>query len=204
MKVVTLKTEPRDPKGKGGARRARRAGQLPGVVYGEGRPPRHVAVGMREFVRAVEHGARVLDLDLEGVGASRVLLKDLQYDALGRRMVHADFLRLHPEHELTIGIPLDLIGTPKGIADGGILTVLREVVQIRCLPTHIPEKIEVQMAPLGLGESLHPRDVELPPNVALAEDPDDVLLTISVPRGIETDEDADEAAADEAGAAAAG
>ncbi len=204
MKVVNLSAKPREPSGTRGARRMRRGEHVPGVVYGEGRPPRHVAVETREFVLALERGARVIDLDMEGVGASRVLLKDVQYDALGRKVLHADFVRLHPDHELTIGVPIEFRGTPAGVNEGGILVVQRDNLQVRCLPRNIPDQFEVELSGLALGESLHASDIPLPENVSLADEPTATMVTVSVPRGLTADEQAaEDAAAAEALEAAA-
>ena len=195
MKVVTVTAKPRDPGGKSVARRMRRNGELPGVVYGEGREPRHISVGMHQFSQALAGGARVLDLELDGVGASRVLLKDLQYDAMGRRLVHADFLRLHPDHKLELAVPIDFIGTPVGVAAGGILMVVQDNVTVRCLPRHIPERLEYELTPLELGATLHASDIALPDEVELAGDPNAVVVNVVVPRG-QADDDAGDGESD--------
>ncbi len=189
MKVVTLSAEPREDTGSAVARRFRRAGRLPGIIYGEGVEPRSVTLTMRDFSRALEDGARVLDLVMEGVGEARVLLKDVQWDALGRRLLHADFLRLSPDKEIELAVPVDFVGVPKGLSAGGIVAVTSNYITLRCLPTNIPEKVVVTMTELGLGESLYARDVELPENVALAVDPDSVVVTCAAPRGTEDDDE---------------
>jgi len=199
MKVVTLKAQQREARGTGEARRVRHAGGIPAVVYGEGGVPSHITVDTKSFRHAVEHGARVIDLEFEGSDASRVLLKDLQYDALGAKLLHADFLRLSPDHAIELSVPVDLFGTPRGVQEGGVLTVLSSTVTIRCLPRDIPEGITYEVAGIGLGDLLKAGDLTLPEGVELVDDIDTVLLSVTVPRGLKgegEDGDAEEEGAD--------
>src|SRR5438132_13984558 len=119
MKVVSLKSESRQGSGKADARRSRAAGKVPAIVYGEGRPAESIALSTHEFRLAVSHGARVIDLEDGSAPAQRVLLSEVQYDALGMNPVHADFLRMDPNHEITLAVPIEFEGAPKGRADGG-------------------------------------------------------------------------------------
>src|ERR1043166_8496798 len=104
MKVVTLKSEARGATGKSEARRARRAGKVPCIVYGEGKAPETISLGAHEFRMAVGAGARVIDLETGGSPTQRVLLSEVQYDALGMNPVHADLLRMDPTHEITLAV----------------------------------------------------------------------------------------------------
>jgi len=196
MKVVTLKAENRESLGSPESRRARRAGRLPVAVYSDGNDAAHITVDMRTFRHLLEHGARVIDLDEAG-STSRVLLKDVQFDALGRKLLHADFLRLSADKEIVLAVPLALEGTPKGVMEGGTLTTLRATVDVKCLPEDIPASIEVEISGLLLGESLKASDVMLPENVALATDPDAVMLTVAIPRGQKDEDEDDEEGAEE-------
>ena len=198
MKVVTLKALEREPGGSAGARRTRRAGQMPAVVYGEGEIPSHITVDSATFRHAVESGARVIDLDNEEGADTRVLLKDLQYDALGLKLLHADFLRLSANTKIALAVPLELLGTPKGVQQGGVLTVQSGTVTLRCLPADIPENVAIDVSAMEMGESVKAGDVTLPENVELADDADQVLFTVAVPRGLKGQ------AADEDGEAEAG
>src|SRR5688572_16341203 len=100
MKVVSLKMEAREGTGTRLARRMRAAGKVPAIVYGEGRTPESIALSARDFRQAVVARARVIDLELDGSAAQRVLLAEVHYDALGVNPVHADFLRMDPNHEI--------------------------------------------------------------------------------------------------------
>ena len=182
MKVVTLKCEPREQTGTTQARRVRRDGKVPAIVYGEGRDPEKVAIAGHEFRMAVDGGARVIDLTAEGRAVERVLLAELQWDALGVELIHADFKRLDPAHEIRLGVPIEFEGAPKGLADGGVLTILRGTLAVRCLPKDIPEKFTVDVSAMELGDSIPAGKIPLPEGVKLAEDPHDTIVTCAIPR----------------------
>lgn len=188
MKVVTLKAHVRESLGSAESRRARRQGRLPVAVYSAGDAAAHITVDMRTFRHALDHGARVIDLDEEG-NTSRVLLKDVQFDALGMKLLHADFLRLSSDKEVDLAVPLDLQGTPKGVMAGGTLTVQSSSVTVRCLPANIPEAIPVDVSELEMGSSLTASEVSLPEGAALVTDPGAVLLIVMVPRGLKGDDE---------------
>ena len=202
MKVLTLTAQERESLGSSDSRRARRDGRLPVAVYSEGAAAAHITVDMRTFRRALDEGARVIDLDEAG-STSRVLLKDVQFDALGRKLLHADFLRLRSDKEIELAVPLTLEGTPKGVIAGGTLTILRATVDVRCLPANIPEAIELDVSDIALGASVTAREITLPESVALATDPGAVMITVAIPRGLsDDDEDGDDETAEGDDAAA--
>ena len=182
MKVVSLKSEVRSETGKGGARRSRAQGKVPAIVYGEGKPPETITLPQHEFKMAVDAAASVIDLDIAARGVERVLLSEVQFDPLGMNVVHADFLRMDPEHEISLSIPIDFEGTPKGLALGGVLTILRDSLTVRCLPRDIPERFTVDVAHLELNTSIPAGTIPLPPGVKLALDPHDTIVTCAIPR----------------------
>lgn len=204
MKVIKLESQKRESAGKGSARQARREGRLPCVMYGEGAPATAIEVDLREFRLAVQKGARVIDL-IDGGDTNRVLLKDVQYDALGRKLLHADFLHVHPDREITLAVPVRLRGVPRGVLKGGVLAAQRKAIEIRCLPGHLPEQFDLDVTDLGLGGALTASDVPLPENVTLSEEPDAVVATIVIPRGVGgDDEEAEEGEGAEGEATAEG
>jgi len=190
MKVVTLESRARESDGTRAARRVRREGRIPAVVYGEGKAPDHVSIPAAEFRRAVESGTRVVDLEVGAPEPLRVLLTDVQYDSVGLKLLHADFLRLDPNHAITLRIPIKFEGAPKGLAEGGVLTVQRDVISVRCLPKDIPESITIDVSSLELGESFEASEVALPEGVALAEDAHDVIVGCTVPKAAKAEEPA--------------
>ena len=205
MKVVKLTSDVRSASGSRGARRSRREGRVPAVIYGEGKAPQHVAVAGHEFRRAVDAGARVIDLAIGATEPERVLLTDVQFDAMGLRLIHADFRRMDPAHEITLRVPVSFEGAPKGLADGGVLTILRDVIAVRCLPRDIPEGFRIDVSGLALGESVEAGKVPLPEGVKLAEDAHDVIVGCTLPKLVKVEEPtaAEAAVAAEAAATAA-
>jgi large subunit ribosomal protein L25 len=201
MKVVSLKSEPRNETGKSGARRARRGGNVPAIVYGEGKAPENIALPQHEFRMAVDAGARVIDLAVGARAAERVLLSEVQFDALGMNLLHADFRRMDPDHEITLAVPIDFEGAPKGLADGGVLTILRVTLEIRCLPRDIPERFLVDVSGMELNTTISAGAIPLPAGVKLAEDAHDTICTCAIPRvKVEETATAAEAAAAEGAA----
>lgn len=203
MKVVQIQCETRSPGGTGKARAARRGGSVPCVVYGEKKDPEHLALPAKQFRAAVDAGARVIDLS-RGGSSERVLLKDVQWDALGGAVVHADLLRMDPAHEITLRIPITFDGVPKGAAEGGVLQIMRDTIAVRCLPKDIPEGVTVSVATLGLNEAIDAGKVALPSGCKLGEDAHDTIAVCRVPKVEKAPEPAAaDAAAPAEGAAAA-
>lgn len=182
MKVVSLKSEIRTETGKGGSRRSRRLGKVPAIIYGEGKPPEAIALPQHEFRMAIDAGARVIDLDMAARGVERVLLSELQFDPLGMNLIHADFLRMDPEHEITLAIPIDFEGAPKGLAEGGVLTILRDTLEVRCLPRDIPDHFLVDVSGMELNTTISAGAIPLPAGVKLAEEAHDTIVTCAIPR----------------------
>ncbi|MDQ7843897.1 MAG: 50S ribosomal protein L25 [Armatimonadota bacterium] len=192
MDRITLEAKRRDALGKGAVRRLRLAGQIPGVVYGRGMEPVPVAVEARQLRSALrtQAGMNVLiDLAIgDGASASRtVMIKELQRDVFRKETItHVDFYAIDLAEKVEAHVPIVFKGQARGVADeGGTFAVhLREVI-VECLPTQIPEHIEVDISPLGLGDSLHVRDLAIPAEATLISEPDEVVATVVAPRAEE-------------------
>ncbi|MDR7555701.1 MAG: 50S ribosomal protein L25 [Armatimonadota bacterium] len=200
MERVALKAQVRDGVGKGAARALRRQGMVPGVLYGQGRAPRPVAVDARalEAVLHTHAGRNVLiDLELVGNGGepTTVMVKEVQRGLFRHEPIHVDFHAVSLTETLQTHVPVVLKGTPKGVAEGGTIEHhLREVL-VECLPTQIPDSIEVDVSALGVGRSLHVRDLTPPEGVRLLTPADEVVITVVAPRVHEEAPAAAEAAA---------
>jgi large subunit ribosomal protein L25 len=206
MERVTLEAKTREGVGKNQARRLRHDGQIPGIVYGRGREPLPIAVDAKALGAALhtQAGRNVL-IDLAiGNGdrrAETVMIKELQRDIFRRDISHVDFYAIDLTHTLETPIPITFVGQAAGIADGGVFEVhLREVV-VRCLPTQIPERFEVNISAMGVGDALHVRDLVVPAQVTVVTPPEEVVATVVVPKVVE--EVTPAAATPEAGAPAA-
>ena len=200
MPVIPLPGTRRGEVGKGAARKARAAGRIPGVLYGHGQEPVALSVSAREFELAVrkQGGNPIIGLDLEG-GEHTALIRGVQYDPLTHDIIHLDFLRISLTEAIEIEVPIKLVGLPVGVKDGGgILEPIVRELKVRCLPTAIPQSIEVDVTALNIGDSVHVRDIVVPEATVLTDA--DVTLATVVPPTVQ----AEEKPAEEAAAAAAG
>jgi large subunit ribosomal protein L25 len=187
MAVVALSGQRRERLGKGGARTARREGQIPGVLYGHGEVPVPVSVGARDFdlaLRGHKGGNPIVNL---AVGGSQytALIRDVQYDPLTHGILHLDFQHISLTETIEVKVNVHLTGIPTGVKDGGgiLETILREI-EVRCLPTAIPASIDADVSALNIGDSIHVRDLSVP-NVEILADPDATVATVVPPTVME-------------------
>ncbi len=164
MEIATLQAETREAGGTRAARRLRRQGKVPAVIYGHGQSPENVAVSARDLSNLLEHGAHVLQVSVEGQNR-QVLIKDVQFDHLGTDPVHVDFTHVDLAERVHVSIPLEFRGTPVGTHEGGVLDHGLVDLEVECLVTEIPESIRVNVADMKLGDLLHVRDLELSESV---------------------------------------
>jgi large subunit ribosomal protein L25 len=187
MAVISLKGQRREGLGKGGARKARAAGQIPGVLYGHGEDPVPVAVGTRDFQLALHHhegGNAIVNLALAG-GEHTALIRDVQYDPINHAILHLDFQRISLTEEVEVSVAVHLIGTPVGVKDGGgILEHIVREVECRVLPTAIPGSIDVDVTALNIGDSVHASDLKHA-GVTILTDPEATIATVVPPTVME-------------------
>ena len=178
--TVVLVAQERKEHGTRAARRLRRNGQVPGVVYGHKEATVPITVPGDELTKAIRHGARIIDIK-QGEGIQRALIKDLQWDPLGHDILHVDFTRISKDEKIELRVRLELRGTAPGVTGGGILSQALHEVTVVCLPEAIPDSIRVNIGALQIGDSLHVRDLTLPEGVAIKGDPDAVVIHIAAP-----------------------
>lgn len=189
MEIVKLPVSLREGRGSAESRRMRRSGQLPGILYGLKRDPIALSVDSHVFELAFERGQRVFDLSLDGSEKRRIaLLKDVQHNAVGDRVLHVDFLRVDEEADTEVSVALNFEGQPQAVS-GATLEVIRAEIEVRCKPRSIPEKVDVVLSGLQVGDTITAAEVTLPEKVELATEPDTVLVTFNVHHGkAETEE----------------
>jgi large subunit ribosomal protein L25 len=175
MEIRNLPIEPRTPKGSAEARRARRSGKVPAVVYGLGRDPYACQIDRHEFERELQSGNRTFKLGT-GTKAEAALLQEVQYDALGIDIVHIDFKRIDLAAKVKVLVALHFVGQPEAVA-GAVLDHVNSDVYVECLPTAIPKAIEVPVAGLKINEHLEAKDVKMPEGVTLADDPNKTIAS---------------------------
>lgn len=178
MRKGAMAAESRQAGTKGSVHRLRREGRIPGIVYGGGAAPVAVSVGERDLQTALRTGVRVLDLQF-GADSVQAVLKDVDYDHLGDRLIHVDFQRIVQGASIELRVPLVFRGTPVGLKDGGVFNVLHDTLLISCQPEDMPDPIEIDVAALAMGQSVHVREIALPPGVKAVEEGDSVVAVVT-------------------------
>jgi large subunit ribosomal protein L25 len=200
--VNTLKATARPKSGKGATRAERRAGRIPGVIYGNNQPPLTISVDDKELRQRILAGrflTTLFDIDLEGK-KHRVIPRDFHLDPVRDFPVHVDFMRLGEGATIRVSVPLHVVGaeTAPGVKRGGTVNIVTHTIDIECAVDNIPQYIEADVSSLEISYSLHLSDVKLPTGVKSLSREDATLVTIVPPSGY-----AEEQKAAAAGAAAA-
>lgn len=183
MERVSVKAVVRPTVGKSAAKRVRKDGLVPAILYGKARAPVPLAVGRKDLLAAIQRGGRnvLIDLRIARNGdeeSDTVMIADVQRDHLRHEILHVDLHHVSLTEKLVVHVPVVLVGTPEGVASGGILEHhLREVV-VRCLPTQIPDRLTVDVSRLRIGDSLHVRDLPVAEGVEVVTPPDEVLASV--------------------------
>ena len=158
-------------------KRLRDSGFVPGVVYGHKEAVIPVTLPKKELTNHIDHGAHLFDLALDGK-SEKVLVKEVQYDHLGLEILHIDFARVSLDEKVEVTVALELKGTPKGEAEGGVLQQIISELEIECLVTDIPEVIRHNVSDLEKDAVLHIKDLKLPPGVRVLQDEDLIVATV--------------------------
>ncbi|MBW3660997.1 MAG: 50S ribosomal protein L25/general stress protein Ctc [Gemmatimonadetes bacterium] len=193
----------RDETGKGAARSLRREGKVPGVVYGHGEDSVPVTVEVGELMRLTQSVSvenTIVDLsveDLDGGESYKVLVREIQRHPFKREFVHVDFFRVAMDEKIHVDVPVTLIGIPTGVKDrGGVLEHMLRELEVYCLPGSIPEKVEIDVSHLDIGDSIHVGEIELP-DVEVLTDADRSIVAVLAPTVIEEPEEEEELPEDE-------
>jgi len=177
----------RSTKGKNEARRLRAAGKIPAVLYGaskagEAPAPEPVAVDPKPFMRILHSKSglnTLITLKLQGAGESRVLVKNVQLDPVTHHPLHADLYRVNMDRKITVTVPILLKGDSRGVKqDGGVLDFVHREIEVETLPANIPDSIAVDVSDLGIGDSVHVRDLAANAAWTPLSDPDMMLVHI--------------------------
>jgi len=187
MDAVEITIERRDGTGKGPNRRLRRSGTVPAVFYGPKRSTVHINVNAAEFEKKLLHleGSHLIRL-LHGAGDAELhdkmaLLREKQVHPVTGLVLHADFYEVDLTERLVVSVPIHFVGKAAGVVVGGILQPILREIEVECLPTEIPEFIEVDVSPLGIHEAIHVSAITLPAGVTPVGDPTRTVVTVVPP-----------------------
>ena len=177
VQSAQVAAKPRSELGSRQNKRLRDAGFVPGVIYGHKEAVVPITLPKKELVGHLEHGAHVFDVSLDGK-SEKVLVKEVQYDHLGIEVLHVDFARVSLDEKVEVTVPVELKGTPKGEADGGVLQQIIAELEIECLVTEIPDAIRHNVSEMAKDDVLHIKDLKLPPGVKVLQDEDLIVATV--------------------------
>lgn len=178
--MVTLVAEAREGSGTQMAKRLRRKGMVPAILYGHKEETISLALPLEAFESAVRHGARVVDLQTPGK-VEKALISEIQWDHLGKSILHADFTRVSADERIRVSVPVELRGIAPGVAGGGVLDQPMHSLNIECLAIAVPDSIRVNIGELQIGMAIHAKDLTLPPDVKALGDPEAIVVQVSAP-----------------------
>jgi large subunit ribosomal protein L25 len=181
---TSLTIEPRDERGSRASRRLRRAGYVPGVVYGIGGDTTSFKVAARRLRSVLAEGHALFDVELDGGTRQPVIVKDQQKDPVKGRVIHLDLLKVRLDETIQSTVPLELEGVEEapGVKEGGVLEHVTRELAIEALPTAIPDRIVANVSALGIAETMTLASVTPPPGVTLLDDIEEtVVATVTAP-----------------------
>lgn len=179
---VTLAAQPRQAEGSRQARRLRRQkpARIPAVLYGHKEAVLSLSLLAEELVKALRHGARVVELQLDGKN-EQTLIHEVQYDYLGKEILHVDFRRVSKDEKVVVTVRLELRGQSPGVTAGGVLDQPIHALHVECLALSLPDNIRVNINELQIGSVVHVKDLVLPPGVKVMDDADAVVVQVKAP-----------------------
>ena len=202
MEKIILKASIREHKGKNACKHLRKEGQIPGVVYKEGNQGIHIKVDSKDLWHALhteagENAIITMDISNDKKQSSKtVILKEMQVDPINDKFLHVDFHEISLKEKLKVKIPVVVKGEAIGVKENdGVLAQIVWEVEVECLPTDIPEHLDVNVDELQIGDAIHVKGIVVPGGVAVLDDPEQAVVTVHPPKAEE--EVVEEAVAEE-------
>jgi large subunit ribosomal protein L25 len=187
-KATVLKAQTRQHRGSKDSARLRKQGQIPAIVYGHKKEPISISIDGHIFVEQLHHGHRLMDIELDKK-QDKVLVKDVQYDHLGKEIIHVDLMRVDVTEKVKLEVPIDLKGTAKGTHEGGMVELITNKLEIECLVTNIPERITISVKEINLGDVMYAKDIVLPEGVTLISSPEQLVISCHEVAEVKTTEE---------------
>ncbi len=195
--TATLPAQKRDGSGKGVARKLRAAGRVPAVLYGKELEPVHLSLDARESERlfhSISVDNTIVELSVEGEKeAYQTLIREIQVHPLRQTLTHVDFLRIQAGVTVDVNVPVHLVGTPEGVKNaGGVLEQIIHDLPVRCIPSKIPQSIDIDVSHLDINESLHIYDIEFEEGIEVTIEQKRTVCAVAVPKIVEEPTDEEE------------
>lgn len=186
-----LVAERRDGAGKGVARKLRAAGRVPGILYGHGEAPISLSVNSKELFHLFHHGGgsnALIGLEIDG--ASHLAIpREVQRDHIRGSFIHIDFLAVSRDEKIKVTVEVVETGEAEGVKAGGVVEHHLREIEVECLPQDVPERIDVDISAMQLGDMLHVRDLTAPSGVTILTDPETSVISIITPAALRTEAD---------------
>jgi large subunit ribosomal protein L25 len=178
--AVVLTTQPRTGRGSKAARRLRAEGRVPAIVYGHKEEPAQITLVLEDLEKAVKSGTHLVELDAGGKRQT-ALIRELQFDYLGKDLLHADFYRVSKDERVKVPVKLELRGIAPGATGGGVLDQPMHTLMVECPVVNVPNSIRVNIEKLQVGHAIHVKELQLPEGVKALADGDAVVVIVKMP-----------------------
>ena len=191
---IKLQVRERERRSSADARRLRREGYIPGVLYGNGRQPHAICIPERELRRVLTGPSglhAILDVVLEGHNTTHAsILKDFQTDPLQGKLAHVDLQEVRLDQTIQASVTIQLVGEPEGVKEGGVLSQVQREINVEALPMEIPDHIDLDVSGMAIGDTLRLADLPARDGVKYLDDPEEtVLATVTLPTRVEEPEE---------------
>jgi large subunit ribosomal protein L25 len=183
METAKLSVELRSGTGKSVTRKLRAAGRLPGVLYGLGKsaPVTVDPATIQRILLNEKERLKVFFAEGNGITGKNVIVKDYQVDPLSRKLVHVDLLEVDITKTIDVVVPINIVGKAAGVTEGGVLNIIEREILVRCLPTKVPNHIDVDVTSLTIGSSIHLDEIALPEGVQKVSTINETIVTCVPP-----------------------
>ncbi|MDQ6973903.1 MAG: 50S ribosomal protein L25/general stress protein Ctc [Mariprofundaceae bacterium] len=203
MADLIINADLRETTGKGDARRMRRAGLLPAIIYGAGKPDLAITLNANSIGKTLNDESfytSMLEVNVAGKGKETVLLKDVQWDPIMDTAMHLDFMRVSSADSVTVEVPVVVVNYDRCPGDiaGGMLDLVRHVLEVTCRADSIPESVEIDCSNLDIGDNVHIKDITLPEGMEVLHDANFTILNVAAPKGHSEESDDDSEVSEEA------
>ncbi len=177
METQQLQVKIKEDTGSLKARKHRVSGLIPAILYGHKQESMMFLLNEKEFSTVLNTEAKMVNLKWNG-SEEIALIKDVQFDTFGRKILHVDFVRIALTEKVTTHVSVVLYGTSQGVKEGGILDHALKEIEIECLPTEIPKNFRINISELAIGNTIHISDLELPANTKVLGNPDAIVVSV--------------------------
>jgi large subunit ribosomal protein L25 len=180
MSEVVISAERRNDTGKSITRKLRRDGKVPGILYGADVEPTSVTLDAKELSRLLRHGHSIINIKVDG-DEQMAVIKSVQNHPLNGKVIHIDFMRVVAGQEITVTIPIHIVGTAEGTKEGGVFSSVKHDIRISVLPKHMPDSVEVDCSALEIGDAIRVKDISME-NVTILDDEEELICNVILPR----------------------